>query len=101
MNPVIGLDVSKGESQVQAFLDKSKPYRKSFSIKHITDGLASLLEFLHEVESSAGDQKPSGVLEPTGHYLFPVFQFLEEQNYVILLSILFSHIEPKVQVYGR
>ncbi|WP_180230166.1 hypothetical protein [Bacillus sp. AFS073361] len=34
MNPVIGLDVSKGESQVQAFLDKGKPYRKSFSIKH-------------------------------------------------------------------
>lgn len=26
MNPVIGLDVSKGESQVQAFLDKGKPY---------------------------------------------------------------------------
>lgn len=26
MNPVIGLDVSKGESQVQAFLDKDKSY---------------------------------------------------------------------------
>jgi transposase len=24
MNPVIGLDVSKGESQIQAFLDKGK-----------------------------------------------------------------------------
>ena len=24
MNPVVGLDVAKGESQVQAFLDKSK-----------------------------------------------------------------------------
>ncbi|MDQ0186651.1 hypothetical protein J2S16_003259 [Cytobacillus kochii] len=33
MNPVIGLDVSKGESQVQAFLDKGRPYRKSSSIK--------------------------------------------------------------------
>ena len=32
MNPVIGLDVSKGESQVQAFLDKGKPYRKSFKV---------------------------------------------------------------------
>lgn len=28
MNPVVGLDVAKGESQVQAFLDKGKPYRK-------------------------------------------------------------------------
>ncbi|MFJ5624594.1 hypothetical protein ACIQD3_18120 [Peribacillus loiseleuriae] len=32
MNPVVGLDVAKGESQVQAFLDKSKPYRKRFSM---------------------------------------------------------------------
>ena len=28
MNPVVGLDVAKGESQVQAFLDKSKPFGK-------------------------------------------------------------------------
>ncbi len=34
MNPVIGLDVSKGESEVQAFLDKRKPYKKSFSVLH-------------------------------------------------------------------
>jgi hypothetical protein len=27
MNPVIGLDVSKGESQVQAFLDKGNASR--------------------------------------------------------------------------
>ncbi|MFS0891388.1 hypothetical protein [Peribacillus frigoritolerans] len=26
MNPVVSLDVAKGESQVQAFLDQSKPY---------------------------------------------------------------------------
>jgi transposase len=30
MNPVVGLDVSKGESQVQAYLDKRKPYKKGF-----------------------------------------------------------------------
>lgn len=46
MNPVVILDVSKGESQVQAFLDKGKPYRKSFSIKHDLNGLGSLLEYL-------------------------------------------------------
>ncbi|WP_260288825.1 hypothetical protein [Peribacillus aracenensis] len=34
MNPVVGLDVAKGESQVQAFLDQSKPYGTSFSMKH-------------------------------------------------------------------
>src|SRR3954471_5871312 len=83
---------SKGESQVQAFLDKGKPYRKSFSIKHNTDGLGSLLEFLHEVESSAGGHQPSVVLESTGHYHFPVIQYLEEQNYVyIVVNPLISH----------
>lgn len=92
MNPVIGLDVSKGESQVQAFLDKGKPYRKSFSIKHNTDGLGSLLVFLHEVGSSAGGHQPSVVLESTGHYHFPVIQFLEERNYVyIVVNPLISH----------
>ena len=32
MNPVVGLDVAKGESQVQAFLDKKEsPTRKGSS----------------------------------------------------------------------
>jgi transposase len=52
MNPVIGLDVSKGESQVQAFLDKGKPYRKSFSITHDLKGLGCLLVFLQDVEKA-------------------------------------------------
>jgi hypothetical protein len=46
MNPVVSLDVSKGKSDVQAFLDKGKPYGKSFSINHDLDGLGSLFEFL-------------------------------------------------------
>ena len=49
MNPVVGLDVSKGESQVQAFLDKGKPYRKSFKVAHTLEGLSSLVEFLEDV----------------------------------------------------
>jgi transposase len=49
MNPVVGLDVSKGESQVQAFLDKGKPYRKSFKIPHTNEGLSLLEEFLEEI----------------------------------------------------
>lgn len=89
MNPVIGLDVSKGESQVQAFLDKGKPYRKSFSIEHNLEGLGNILEFLQEVEKAAGGYQPS---ESTGHYHTPVIQFLEEQKYVyIIVNPLISH----------
>jgi transposase len=75
MNPVIGLDVSKGESQVQAFLDKGKPYRKSFSINHNLEGLEKLLEFLQEVEKSAGGHQPSVVLNQLGTIILPLFSF--------------------------
>lgn len=51
MNPVVGLDVSNGESQVQAFLDKRKPYRKSFKIHHTIEGLSLLVKFLEEVKN--------------------------------------------------
>ncbi|MDA6151423.1 IS110 family transposase, partial [Escherichia coli] len=50
MNPVIGLDVAKGESEVQAFLDKDKPFGKSFSVKHTKEDLDSLISFLREIE---------------------------------------------------
>ncbi|MGE7935141.1 IS110 family transposase, partial [Viridibacillus arvi] len=39
MNPVVGLDVAKGESQVQMFLDKKLPYKNSVKIKHTLEGL--------------------------------------------------------------
>ena len=92
MNPVVGLDVAKGESQVQAFLDKGKPYRKSFSIQHNLEGLTAFLDFLQEIEIASGGYPPSVVLESTGHYHTPVIQFLEEQNYVyIVINPLISH----------
>jgi hypothetical protein len=92
MNPVIGLDVAKGESQVQAFLDKRKPYRKSFSVLHNVEELNKIfLEFLKEIETLSG-KKPSVVLESTGHYHSPVVQFLEEHQYVYI-----SLIELKVR----
>jgi transposase len=56
MNPVVGLDVSKGESQVQAFLDKGKPYRKSFTVTHTTEELTNLLRFLEEVIKTDNQQ---------------------------------------------
>jgi transposase len=92
MNPVVGLDVSKGESQGQAFLDKGQPFRKSFSIKHTVEGFENLLGFLKEIERVADGKQPSVILESTGHYHSPVIQFLEEQQYVyIIVNPLISH----------
>lgn len=91
MNPVVGLDVSKGESEVQAFLDKGNPYGKSFSIKHDLEGLGGLLEFLESVKDKTGI-KPSVILESTGHYHAPVVQFLEQYHYLlIIVNPLISH----------
>ena len=84
MNPVIGLDVSKGESQVQAFLDKGKPYRKSFKVSHTLEGLSLLVDFLEKVKREAG-KKPPVVLEATGHYHSSVVQYLEDRGYLMII----------------
>jgi hypothetical protein len=79
MNPVVGLDVSKGESRVQAFLDKGKPYRKSFKVSHTVEGLGVLVKFLEDVKKETG-QKPPIILESTGHYHSPVVHYLEYEG---------------------
>ncbi|MBT2632778.1 IS110 family transposase [Bacillus sp. ISL-101] len=95
MNPVVGLDVAKGESQVQAFLDQSKPYGKSFSIKHTREELDHFIGFLKEIEKVTG-QMPMVILESTGHYHTPVIQFLEEQGVLyILLNPIISYQAKK------
>jgi transposase len=75
MNPVVGLDVSRGESQVQAFLDKCKPYRKSFKVSHTNEALDSLLHFLKEVENESG-------LEPT--VIFQLLWGIKLNKYFII-----------------
>ncbi|MFJ8260314.1 IS110 family transposase [Peribacillus asahii] len=84
MNPVIGLDVAKGESQVQAFLDKKKPYKKSFKVAHTLEGLASLLDFIREIEDVSGGRPPI-VLESTGHYHTPIVQYFEDRGYLLII----------------
>ncbi len=100
MNPVIGLDISKGESQVQAFLDKGNPYSKSFKVSHTLEGLASLIDFLEEVKVKSG-MKPPVVLEATGHYQTPVVQYLEDRGYLLIIINPLISIRLKVQVYER
>ncbi|WP_042348638.1 IS110 family transposase, partial [Bacillus massiliigorillae] len=84
MNPVIGLDVAKGENQVQAFLEKKKPYKKSFKVAHTLEGLHELHTFIKEVEEVSGSQ-PSIVLESTGHYHLPIVQYFEKRNYLLII----------------
>jgi transposase len=95
MNPVVGLDVAKGENQVQAFLDKSKPYGKSFSIHHTREELDYFIDFLKEIEEVTG-QMPMVILESTGHYHSPVVQYMEEHEILyILLNPIISYQAKK------
>jgi transposase len=84
MNPVVGLDVAKGESQVRAFLDKKKPYKSSFKVTHTLEGLNNLHQFLIEIERVTGIQPPV-VLESTGHYHTPVVQYFEDKGYLLII----------------
>lgn len=43
MNPVIGLDISKGKSDGRVFLDKGKPYGNPFTFLHNQEGLDQFL----------------------------------------------------------
>ncbi len=84
MNPVIGLDVSKGESMAQAFLDKGLPYLKVFHFKHTIEGLTRFRKYMKDLEVEAGTP-PTIVLEATGHYQAPLIPVFEELGYVYLV----------------
>ncbi len=98
MNPVIGLDVSKGESHAQAFLDRGILHGKIFRFNHDLEGLASFLRFIRGIEEAAG-MRPSIVMEATGHYHSPIIQFLDEHQYLyIVINPLISHNAKKTNL---
>ncbi|WLD94308.1 IS110 family transposase [Alkalihalobacillus sp. AL-G] len=98
MDPVIGLDVAKGKSQVQAFLQKKTPYKKSFVFEHNVLGLQDFYQFYREVEEAAG-LSPAVVFESTGHYHEPVLQFLEDRGIVYyLINPVLSHEAKKMSL---
>ena len=58
MNPVIGLDVSKGESHAQAFSDRGTPYGKTFRFEHNLEGLDSFLRYAQGWSPLLGNLQP-------------------------------------------
>ena len=53
MNPVVGLDVAKGESQAQAFLDKEGLMERVF-YEAYKEELDPFIGFLKEIEGMTG-----------------------------------------------
>src|SRR5699024_11854642 len=79
MDPVSGLDVAKGESQVQAFLQRKKIYKQSFKFTHDLPGLHTFHHFYQELEKASG-QPPAVIFESTGHYHKPVLRSEEHTS---------------------
>lgn len=95
MNPVIGLDISKGKSDGQVFLDKGQPFGHPFCIQHNQDGLKQLLDVITNVQIKA-EKAPIVILESTGHYHQAVIQYLEEHGILFLVvNPLISHQAKK------
>lgn len=80
MGPVVGLDVSKGTSMLQAFTERNKPFGKTISIEHTEEGFKHLGGLLENLKELTG-LEPNVVLEATGHYHRGLVAYLEREGY--------------------
>lgn len=80
MGPVVGLDVSKGTSMLQAFTERNKPYGKIISIVHTEEGFKQLGGLLEDLKELTG-LEPVVVMEATGHYHRSLVAYLEREGY--------------------
>ncbi|MGX5763521.1 IS110 family transposase [Brevibacillus parabrevis] len=85
MEPVVGLDVSKGSSVMQAFVKRNEAFGKAETIRHGKQGFERLREQLTELRERTGED-PVVILEATGHYHRGVVSFLlrNEFRHVII-----------------
>ncbi|OBZ19570.1 transposase [Bacillus sp. FJAT-27264] len=84
MEPVVGVDVAKGFSVVQAFLKRDEPWKKAISISHEKSGLEQLGEMLTELQTQTA-QMPVVVLEATGHYHRGLVAYLERSGWTYFI----------------
>lgn len=84
MRPVIGIDVAKGKSVIQAFLKRNVPYGSNQLILHSPKGFERLFHILVDLEFKT-NQKPVVILEPTGHYHRVIVNYLQCEGYDTIL----------------
>lgn len=84
MEPVVGVDVAKGSSVVQAFLRRNEPYGKLESIPHEECGFERLGELLAGLQTVTKTD-PIVVLEATGHYHRGLAAYLERSGWTYFI----------------
>ncbi|WP_315792330.1 IS110 family transposase [Paenibacillus sp. BIC5C1] len=80
MEPVVGVDVAKGSSVVQAFRKRNEPYGKAVEIIHEKNGFERFSVMLDTLQAETG-LAPVVVLEATGHYHRALVSYLERSGY--------------------
>lgn len=80
MVPIVGLDVSKGTSTLQAFTDRHQPFGNLLTITHTQKGFEQLGNLLGALKQATG-KEPAVVLEATGHYHCSLIAYLEREGY--------------------
>ncbi|MFM9281486.1 IS110 family RNA-guided transposase [Paenibacillus jiagnxiensis] len=80
MEPVVGVDVVKGSSVVQAFWKRNEPYGKAVDIEHGTSGFERFGEMLGKLQAETG-LAPVVILEATGHYHRALVSYLDRSGY--------------------
>ncbi|MEK3785742.1 IS110 family transposase [Paenibacillus sp. FSL K6-1230] len=84
MEPVVGVDVAKGFSVVQAFLKRNESWRKAISISHEKSGLEQLGRLLSELQAQT-EQSPVVILEATGHYHRGLVAYLKRSGWTYFI----------------
>jgi transposase len=80
MQPVVGIDVAKGCSVIQAFMKRNEPYGRNENIQHGEDGFERLGELLKTMQDRSGVE-PVVVLEATGHYHRGLVAYLKRNEW--------------------
>src|SRR5574344_248911 len=80
----IALDVSKGKSYYQGFMDKNKPVGKAKPINHSKEGFDEMMALA--MKMTIEDKEPIFIFESTGIYHKALQNYLEENEarYIIL-----------------
>ncbi|GFR39545.1 hypothetical protein PRECH8_28410 [Insulibacter thermoxylanivorax] len=99
MEPVVGIDVAKKFSVVQAFTKRNEPFGKPLTLSHEEGGFEQLGELLAELQAKT-NMTPVVVLESTGHYHRALVAYLNRSEWphlweckkVILLLSDLSHL---------
>lgn len=80
MEPVVGLDVSKGTSVAQAFTARNEVAGRSKCIVHTEEGFEAFGAWLGELRQKTG-KDPVVILEATGHYHRGLVAYMERSGF--------------------